>query len=98
MITAVVLFLAISAKYFVILWLPLYSQGSLSLAVDESAKLMSVMFSMALVGTIGGMYLVSKIKLLYFICSALFTGFLSCLFIAQVEAYQLYCMSLLYSV
>lgn len=88
-VAAAVLFLVISAKYFVILWLPLYSQGSLSLAVDESAKLMSVMFSMALVGTIGGMYLVSKIKLLYFICSALSAGFLSCLFIAQVEDYQI---------
>ena len=79
-VAAISLFLVIFGKFCVILWLPQYAQNTLSIGTEGSGKLISAIFSTALVGNFIGMYIVTKIKLIYFIGTAVLIGFLSSFF------------------
>ena len=86
-IAGVSLFLVIHGKYSIILWLPQYAQNVLALGPEEAGKLISSVFSTALIGSVAGIYIVSKIRIMYFICAALLTGTLSGLLFTFVDSY-----------
>ena len=86
-IAGVSLFLVIHGKYSIILWLPQYAQNVLALGPEEAGKLISSVFSTALIGSVAGIYIVSKIRIMYFICAALLTGTLSGLLFTFVGSY-----------
>ena len=73
-IAGVSLFLVIHGKYSIILWLPQYAQNVLALGPEEAGKLISSVFSTALIGSVAGIYIVAKIRIMYFICAALLIG------------------------
>ena len=86
-IAGVSLFLVIHGKYSIILWLPQYAQNVLALGPEEAGKLISSVFSTALIGSVAGIYIVAKIRIMYFICAALLTGTLSGLLFTFVGSY-----------
>ena len=86
-IAGVTLFLVIHGKYSIILWLPQYAQNVLALGPEEAGKLISSVFSTALIGSVAGIYIVAKIRIMYFICAALLTGTLSGLLFTFVGSY-----------
>ena len=73
-IAGVSLFLVIHGKYSIILWLPQYAQDVLALGPEEAGKLISSVFGTALIGSLAGVYIVAKIRIIYFICSAISIG------------------------
>ena len=86
-IAGVSLFLVIHGKYSIILWLPQYAQNVLALGPEEAGKLISSVFSTALIGSVAGIYIVAKIRIMYFICAALLIGTLSGLLFTFVDSY-----------
>ena len=88
-IAGVSLFLVIHGKYSIILWLPQYAQNVLALGTEESGKLISSVFSTALIGSIAGIYIVAKVRILYFICAALLIGALSGLLFTVAHSYAI---------
>ena len=86
-IAGVTLFLVIHGKYSIILWLPQYAQNVLALGPEEAGKLISSVFSTALIGSVAGIYIVAKIRIMYFICAALLIGTLSGLLFTFVDSY-----------
>ncbi len=88
-LAGVALFLIILGKYIIILWLPQYAETELSLDVDKSSLIISTIFSTALIGTILGVYIITKIKLVYFMCIAILIGFLSSLLFIHTSNYTL---------
>ena len=75
----VALFVTITAKYIIILWLPNYAEAVLSASKEESGQVISTIFGMALIGSIVGTVLVTKIKVVYFMLCAVALGFISSL-------------------
>ena len=73
------LFLTITAKYIIILWLPNYAEAELAASTQESGQIISTIFGMALAGSIVGTLIVTRIKLIYFMLVAVSTGFVSSL-------------------
>ena len=88
MIAGITLFLVIHGKYSIILWLPQFAQSSLSLGAEESGVIISTLFSTALIGCIAGMYVVTKTRVVYFICAAILTGFLSGLLFTYASSFS----------
>ena len=70
-IAGVSLFLVIHGKYSVILWLPQYATRCIGVGAEEAGKLISSVFGTALIGSLAGVYIVAKIRIIYFICSAI---------------------------
>ena len=71
------LFIAITAKYIIILWLPNYAEAELAATTEESGQIISTIFGMALAGSIIGTLIVTRIKLIYFMLTAVLLGFIS---------------------
>ena len=71
------LFIAITAKYIIILWLPNYAEAELTATTEESGQIISTIFGMALAGSIVGTLVVTRIKLIYFMLAAVSLGFIS---------------------
>lgn len=87
-IAGISLFLVIHGKYSIILWLPQFAQTTLSLGAEESGKIISAVFSTALLGCVAGMYIVTKIRVIYFMCAAIMIGFLSGLLFVHADSYD----------
>ena len=88
-IAGVSLFLVIHGKYSIILWLPQYAQNVLALGTEEAGKLISSVFSTALIGSLAGIYIIAKIRIMYFICAALLIGSLCGLLFTVAHNYAI---------
>ena len=88
-IAGVSLFLVIHGKYSIILWLPQYAQNVLALGPEEAGKLISSVFSTALIGSVAGIYIIAKIRIIYFICAALLIGALCGLLFSIADNYAI---------
>lgn len=88
-LAGVALFFIIVGKYIIILWLPQYAETALSLDADQSSLIISTIFSTALIGTVVGVYIITKIQLVYFMCIAILIGFLSSLLFIFASNYSL---------
>lgn len=75
----IALFLTITAKYIIILWLPNYAEATLAATKEESGQVISTIFGMALAGSIVGTILVTRVKVVYFMLGAVSLGFISSL-------------------
>ena len=88
-VAGVSLFFVIHGKYSIILWLPQYAQNVLALGPEEAGKLISSVFSTALVGSLAGIYIIAKIRIIYFICAALLIGALCGLLFTVAHNYAI---------
>ena len=77
LVAGTALFLVIVAKYSIVLWLPQYYQEHLSYTLQEAAELVSTIFGSALVGTVLGVLIVARMRLVYFIVFVLTAGLFS---------------------
>jgi len=88
LIAGICLFLVILGKYTVVLWLPHFTQTSLLLSAEESSRIISTIFSTALLGTVAGIYIITKVPLAYFMCTAILIGFLSSMLFGHASSYN----------
>ena len=88
-LAGVALFFIMLGKYIIILWLPQYAEIELSLDVEQSSLIISTIYSTALIGTVIGVYIITKIQLLYFMCIAILIGFISSLLFIHTSNYTL---------
>ncbi len=88
-VAGVSLFFVIHGKYSIILWLPQYAQNVLALGPEEAGKLISSVFSTALIGSVAGIYIIAKIRIMYFICAALLIGALCGLLFTVAHNYAI---------
>ena len=78
-IAGISLFLIILGKYIIIIWLPEYAETYLNATTIQTGELISRIFSVALIGSVIGTILLTKVNLKLFICAAVLMGFLSSL-------------------
>ena len=70
-------FLLITGKYTIITWLPNYAETVLGATTEQAGQLISTIFAAALLGSVAGAIIVSKLRLSYFIIFAVSIGFIS---------------------
>lgn len=76
-IAGIALFLTITGKYMIIVWLPNYAETILGATKEEAGQLISSIFGAALLGSVAGTIIISKLRLSYFIMAAITFGFIS---------------------
>lgn len=79
------LFSILTVKYSVIIWLPNYAETHLAATDFESGALVARIFSVALIGSIVGVILITKVKLTLFVLAALLIGLLSSMQFTRVS-------------
>lgn len=71
------LFIIILCKYVVVIWMPNYAENYLNATPLESGELIARIFGVALIGSVIGAIVVSRMNIMLFVAIAVVIGFLS---------------------
>ena len=76
-LAGIFLFLVVTSKYITVIWLPNYAETSLNATPLQSGELIARLFGVALVGSVVGAIVVSRVNIMLFAAIAVLVGFLS---------------------
>lgn len=85
-LAGVCLFLFMLAQITLVTWLPQYAEQRFSIPSDQSGELIANLYTAALISALVSVYVVHKVKIIYYLYFVVSLGLLSVLWISQTDS------------